>query len=214
MLPRRRAQGRQSLPACAGSRHPSHVRAAAAPRTRCSPGARSLRRRRTGRRRLALVPAVGFSLFPKAGTPQFHVDIETPEGTSLAETDRAARFTEKVIGAHPSSDAVSSATWARTTRRFTTTCFSERKPPNRGAAVRAARTSTTASGHADHARLVASSARCSIRERGSSSRSSRTVRRSTRRSRCVWKDRTSTRCGMLAARVESSHAAAPPARST
>lgn len=51
---------------------------------------------------LALIPAVGFSLFPKAGTPQFHVDIETPDGSSLDETNRAVRFTEKVIGAHPS----------------------------------------------------------------------------------------------------------------
>lgn len=49
----------------------------------------------------ALIPAVGFSLFPKAGTPQFHVEIETPDGSSLAETDRATRFTERVIGSHP-----------------------------------------------------------------------------------------------------------------
>lgn len=54
----------------------------------------------------ALVPVVGFSLFPKAGTPQYHVDIETPEGTSLAETDRAARFAERTIGAHPSTVSV------------------------------------------------------------------------------------------------------------
>ncbi len=51
---------------------------------------------------LALIPAVGFSLFPKAGTPQFHVDIETPDGSSLDETNRAVRFAERVIGAHPS----------------------------------------------------------------------------------------------------------------
>jgi multidrug efflux pump subunit AcrB len=55
---------------------------------------------------VALVPVVGFSLFPKAGTPQYHVDIETPEGTSLAETDRAARFAERVIGAHPSTAGI------------------------------------------------------------------------------------------------------------
>ncbi|HLM68895.1 MAG TPA: efflux RND transporter permease subunit, partial [Longimicrobium sp.] len=47
---------------------------------------------------LALVPVVGFSLFPKAGTPQFLVDVETPDGSSLAETDRAARFAERVLG--------------------------------------------------------------------------------------------------------------------
>ncbi len=55
---------------------------------------------------VALVPQVGFSLFPKAGTPQYHVDIETPEGTSLAETDRAAKFAEQVIGAHPDTRAI------------------------------------------------------------------------------------------------------------
>lgn len=54
----------------------------------------------------ALVPAVGFSLFPKAGTPQYHVDISTPEGTSLAETDRAVRYAETVIGAHPSTRGI------------------------------------------------------------------------------------------------------------
>jgi multidrug efflux pump subunit AcrB len=50
----------------------------------------------------ALIPAVGFSLFPKAGTPRFLVHIETPEGASLDETDRAARFAERVVAAHPS----------------------------------------------------------------------------------------------------------------
>jgi multidrug efflux pump subunit AcrB len=49
----------------------------------------------------ALVPSVGFSLFPKAQTPQFLVRIETPDGTSLAETDRAARFAERVLAARP-----------------------------------------------------------------------------------------------------------------
>jgi multidrug efflux pump subunit AcrB len=49
----------------------------------------------------ALVPVVGFSLFPKAGTPQFLVDIETPDGSSLEETDRAARFAERILLRHP-----------------------------------------------------------------------------------------------------------------
>ena len=48
---------------------------------------------------LALVPVVGFSLFPKAGTPQFLVDIETPAGTSLEETDRIARDVERRLAA-------------------------------------------------------------------------------------------------------------------
>jgi multidrug efflux pump subunit AcrB len=55
---------------------------------------------------LALIPAVGFSLFPKAGTPQFAVRIETPDGASLHETDRAARFAERVLGARPEVKSV------------------------------------------------------------------------------------------------------------
>jgi multidrug efflux pump subunit AcrB len=50
---------------------------------------------------LALVPAIGFSLFPKADTPQFLVRIETPEGSSLAETDRAARYVERILANVP-----------------------------------------------------------------------------------------------------------------
>jgi len=53
-----------------------------------------------------LVPVVGFSLFPKAGTPQYHVDITAPEGTSLAETDRAVRYAEAVVRSHPDTRAV------------------------------------------------------------------------------------------------------------
>ncbi len=55
---------------------------------------------------LALVPVVGFSLFPKAGTPQYHVEVQTPEGTSLAETDRAVRYAERVIGAMPGTTSI------------------------------------------------------------------------------------------------------------
>lgn len=53
-----------------------------------------------------LVPVVGVSLFPKAGTPQYHVDITTPEGTSLAETERAVRYAEAVVRAHPDTRGV------------------------------------------------------------------------------------------------------------
>ena len=55
---------------------------------------------------VALVPSIGFSLFPEAGTPQFLVRIETPEGTSLAETDRAARFAERVLARRPEVKSV------------------------------------------------------------------------------------------------------------
>lgn len=55
---------------------------------------------------VALVPAVGFSLFPAAGTPQFYVDVTAPEGSTLAETDRAVRFAEGVLRGHPQVEAV------------------------------------------------------------------------------------------------------------
>ncbi len=56
----------------------------------------------------AMVPVVGFSLFPKAGTPQFLVDVETPDGSSLDETDRAVRFAEGVLLRDPRVAAVMS----------------------------------------------------------------------------------------------------------
>jgi multidrug efflux pump subunit AcrB len=46
---------------------------------------------------LALMPVVGFSLFPKSDKPQFLITIDTPLGTSLSETDRVARFVESVL---------------------------------------------------------------------------------------------------------------------
>ncbi|WP_164002686.1 efflux RND transporter permease subunit [Pyxidicoccus caerfyrddinensis] len=59
---------------------------------------------------LALVPVVGFSLFPKAGTPMFHVLVEAPDGTSLAETDRAVRFVEDALRKRPEVSSVSANT--------------------------------------------------------------------------------------------------------
>jgi multidrug efflux pump subunit AcrB len=35
-----------------------------------------------------LVPKIGFSLFPVSEKPMFNVDIHTPPGTSLKETNR------------------------------------------------------------------------------------------------------------------------------
>ena len=43
---------------------------------------------------VALVPTIGFSLFPKADTPQFLVTIDAGDGSSLGETDRIARTVE------------------------------------------------------------------------------------------------------------------------
>ena len=47
------------------------------------------------------MPVIGFSLFPSAGIPQFTIDIEAPEGASLAETDRALRFVEAELAKRP-----------------------------------------------------------------------------------------------------------------
>ncbi len=57
---------------------------------------------------LGLVPAIGFSLFPKAGIPQFLVRVETPDGSSLGETDAAVRFVETTLGGHPEVASVMS----------------------------------------------------------------------------------------------------------
>lgn len=50
---------------------------------------------------IALIPAIGFSLFPKAGTPQFLVTVTAPNGSALAVTDSAVAFVERVVRARP-----------------------------------------------------------------------------------------------------------------
>lgn len=49
----------------------------------------------------ALTPFVGFSLFPKAETPQFHVTITAPEGANIGATEAAARYADSVIRQRP-----------------------------------------------------------------------------------------------------------------
>ena len=44
---------------------------------------------------------IGFSLFPKAGIPQFLITVETPRGSNIAETDRAVKFVESVLSERP-----------------------------------------------------------------------------------------------------------------
>ncbi|MDJ1502840.1 efflux RND transporter permease subunit [Xanthocytophaga agilis] len=43
---------------------------------------------------LMLLPTVGFSLFPKSEKPMFLINIETPEGSNIYETDRVTRYVE------------------------------------------------------------------------------------------------------------------------
>jgi len=49
----------------------------------------------------ALVPVIGSSLFPKADTPQFLIQVDSPNGTSLSETDRALHFVEDELRRMP-----------------------------------------------------------------------------------------------------------------
>jgi multidrug efflux pump subunit AcrB len=48
-----------------------------------------------------LVPSIGFSLFPKAGLPQFMVSVETPDGSAIERTDAAVRHVETTLRAQP-----------------------------------------------------------------------------------------------------------------
>ena len=48
---------------------------------------------------LALIALLGSSLFPKADTPQFLIDVQAPNGASFAATDRALRFVETRLAA-------------------------------------------------------------------------------------------------------------------
>jgi CzcA family heavy metal efflux pump len=48
-----------------------------------------------------LVPVIGSSLFPKADTPQFLIQVESPNGTSLSETDRALTYVEDELKRMP-----------------------------------------------------------------------------------------------------------------
>ncbi|MCC7197942.1 MAG: efflux RND transporter permease subunit [Gammaproteobacteria bacterium] len=50
---------------------------------------------------LGLIPLMGFSLFPLADIPQFYVRVDAPDGSSLAETDRALKFVEDELAARP-----------------------------------------------------------------------------------------------------------------
>ncbi len=50
---------------------------------------------------LFIINIVGFSLFPKAGLPQFFITVETPRGSNISETDKAVRFVESVLSTSP-----------------------------------------------------------------------------------------------------------------
>ena len=53
---------------------------------------------------LGLVPRLGFSLFPENDSPYFLVDIETPQGSAVSETDQAVAYAERVLAEFPAID--------------------------------------------------------------------------------------------------------------
>jgi multidrug efflux pump subunit AcrB len=55
---------------------------------------------------IALVPAIGFSLFPRAETPQFYVNVTAPEGGSIDATGAATRFADSLLRRRPQVHAV------------------------------------------------------------------------------------------------------------
>ncbi|HEY3385132.1 MAG TPA: efflux RND transporter permease subunit [Saprospiraceae bacterium] len=57
---------------------------------------------------LGLVPLIGFSLFPLSEKPMFNVEINTPPGTSLKETNRIARIVEQDLLQYNRIESVSS----------------------------------------------------------------------------------------------------------
>jgi multidrug efflux pump subunit AcrB len=50
---------------------------------------------------MALIPRVGFSLFPKSEKPMFMVNVELPVGTNLQATERVVRHVEGVLRQTP-----------------------------------------------------------------------------------------------------------------
>lgn len=50
---------------------------------------------------LYMFKIVGFGLFPASEKPQFLINIETPDGTALSETDRVARYVEGQLKQEP-----------------------------------------------------------------------------------------------------------------
>ena len=50
---------------------------------------------------LSLAGKVGFGLFPASEKPQFLINIETPDGSSLGETNRVARYVESQLNRDP-----------------------------------------------------------------------------------------------------------------
>ena len=141
---------------------------------------------------LALVPRIGFSLFPEADVPMFRIEVEAPDGSSIEETDRAVRFAERPCSRSTRRSLASPPTRDTAIRRSTTTCG----PRNRRATSASSSCSCTSTSPRRPPPCSTRSAAISPRTRARScvSSASRTARRSTRRSRCASSARTSKAC--------------------
>lgn len=139
---------------------------------------------------LALVPGIGFSLFPKAGVSQFLVKIEAEEGASVAATDAIARQVEAVLAATPEVATVFTTVGNDDPQICSARMSRPRRPTWRSSSRRCARTTRRQVRRCSSAcgrRWPASRARTLW------SRSWRMARRSRRRSRCACFPTTSTR---------------------
>ena len=173
--------------------------------------ARWSRRRRSSRGSLALVPLIGFSLFPSADIPQFRITIETPDGASLADTDRALRFVEDELAAPTRGEALVREPRPRQPARLLQHPARRRPTPTSRRCSPSCTTSTRGAARSCYER-AAREVRRRTRARASSSSRTRTARRSTRRSRWRSRDPTSTQLRELAARAEQIIAATPGTR--
>ncbi|MDX2001986.1 MAG: efflux RND transporter permease subunit [Chitinophagales bacterium] len=59
---------------------------------------------------LTLIPTIGFSLFPTSEKPMFMINITTPEGTNIYETDRIVKFVESKLHKHEEIRSIASNT--------------------------------------------------------------------------------------------------------
>ena len=58
----------------------------------------------------SLFPAIGVSFFPNADKPLLLIEVDTPDGSNIDETDRAVRFVENILANHAFVESYSSNT--------------------------------------------------------------------------------------------------------
>lgn len=78
---------------------------------------------------LALIPRLGFSLFPMSEKPIFLVDVRAPLGTSLEATDALAERVEQELRKHPQVEGVSTNIGSGNPRIYYNE-FQEKNAPN------------------------------------------------------------------------------------